>query len=95
MASQKSDVENTGPQGSVYLITSDGRTLSLPIPSQSPCDPLNWSLWRKCLALGAMSFFTIVGLILAQGTSMFLSDLAVEYATELVSSSRALLMNAS
>ena len=29
--------------GSVVLITADGRTVSLPLPSQSPYDPLNWN----------------------------------------------------
>ena len=48
--------------GSVYLITSDGRILDLPIPSASPHDPLNWSLKRRALASFAIGFFSFVGL---------------------------------
>jgi hypothetical protein len=37
--------------GSVNLITSDGRTSHLPIPSPSPGDPLSWSLQKRVSAL--------------------------------------------
>lgn len=33
--------------GSVFLIASDGRLLSLPIPSDSPTDPLNFEKKRR------------------------------------------------
>ncbi|TLD24222.1 hypothetical protein PspLS_06323 [Pyricularia sp. CBS 133598] len=39
-----SNEQPTEQSSSLFLITSDGRTLSLPIPSPSPRDPLNWSL---------------------------------------------------
>ncbi|KAI6307436.1 hypothetical protein MCOR34_007580 [Pyricularia oryzae] len=39
-----STAQTTEESSSLFLITSDGRTLSLPIASPSPRDPLNWSL---------------------------------------------------
>ncbi|TVY81185.1 putative MFS-type transporter [Lachnellula suecica] len=72
---------NRPNQGSVYLITSDGRTLSLPIPSDSLNDPLRWSLLRRSLALASMSMFTVVSLIIVQGTSLFLGQLGNEYSS--------------
>jgi hypothetical protein len=70
--------------GSVFLITSDGRTLRLPIPSPSPNDPLNWSLWKRVCALGALFFFTTVGLVLVQGTSLLLIELGEEYTVKVL-----------
>lgn len=50
--------------GSVYLIASDGRMLSLPIPSENPDDPLTWSRSRR--------IFILAILVLYSGVSMFL-----------------------
>ncbi len=71
-----------GKQSSVYLITSGGEILRLPIPSRSPNDPLKWSALKTFLALVSMSVFTTVGLILVQGTSLLLHVLEYEYAPE-------------
>ncbi|KUJ06922.1 major facilitator superfamily transporter [Mollisia scopiformis] len=70
---------STATQGSVFLITSDGRTLQLPIPSQSQHDPLTWSKWKRFRALCAISVFTVVGLVQVQGTSLLLDELEHEY----------------
>jgi len=67
---------------SVFLITSDGQTLRLPIPSQSPYDPLRWSLLKRSTVMGVISVFTVVGLVLVQGTSLLLSTLEMEYTKE-------------
>ena len=67
---------------SVFLITSDGQTLRLPIPSQSPYDPLRWSLLKRSTVMGVISVFTVVGLVLVQGTSLLLSTLEMEYTEE-------------
>jgi hypothetical protein len=82
MASEKSIREYGAAQSSVYLITSDGRTLELPIPSRSPNDPLRWSLLKRITVMGVISVFTIVGLILVQGTSLLLLALENEYSPE-------------
>lgn len=80
MASEKRPQDySKATQGSVFLITSDGRTLELPIPSQSPHDPLTWSHWKRTRALLAMSVFTVIGLVQVQGTSLLLDALEKEY----------------
>jgi hypothetical protein len=82
MASEKTMREYGAAQSSVYLITSDGRTLELPIPSRSPNDPLRWSLLKRITIMGVISLFTMVGLILVQGTSLLLLALENEYSPE-------------
>ena len=79
MAAGKSVRKYKVAQSSVYLITSDGLTLELPIPSRSPNDPLRWSLLKRATVMGVISLFTIVGLILVQGTSLLLFALENEY----------------
>ncbi len=73
-------------QGSVYLIASDGRTLELPIPSNSAKDPLRWTSLKRFLALTAMSLFTVIGLVAVQGTGLLLPALDKEYAAEVCES---------
>jgi hypothetical protein len=68
--------------GSVFLITSEGRTLHLPTPSPSPSDPLNWSLQKRVSALAPHFFFTIVGLTQMQGAGVLLVALEDEYAAD-------------
>jgi hypothetical protein len=68
--------------GSVFVITSDGRTLRLPIPSPSPSDPLNWSLQKPVSALASLFFFAIVGLTQMQGAGVLLVALEDEYAAD-------------
>jgi hypothetical protein len=82
MASEKSIREYKAARSSVYLITSDGRTLELPIPSRSLNDPLRWSLLKRATVMGVISLFTVVGLILVQGTSLLLFALENEYSPE-------------
>lgn len=52
--------------GSVYLISSDGRMLSLPIPSDSPDDPLTWSLARRLLIFTILTVFSALSMFLIQ-----------------------------
>jgi hypothetical protein len=82
MAAEKFMQEYKAAQSSVYLITSDGRTLELPIPSRSPNDPLRWSLLKRATVMSVVSLFTVVGLILVQGTSLLLFALENEYSPE-------------
>ena len=74
--------DSTVLPGSVFLITSDGRTLRLPIPSPSPNDPLNWSSQKRVCALGALFFFTIVALVQVQGAGLLLAVLGEEYSAD-------------
>lgn len=73
-----------GKQGSVFLITSNGETICLPIPSRSPNDPLRWGRLKTFLSLFAMGLFTTIGLIQVQGTSLLLHPLEIEYSQEVI-----------
>ena len=65
--------------GSVYLVTLDSRILNLPIPSESPCNPLNWSSKKRALVLLAIGVFSFVGLALVQGASLIINRLSTEF----------------
>jgi hypothetical protein len=72
---------STDLSGSVFLIDSAGKILSLPIPSRSTQDPLNWSTRKKGFAIFSLTFFATVGLIQLLGLSLVYSSIAKEYAT--------------
>ncbi|KAL2873374.1 hypothetical protein SGCOL_011455 [Colletotrichum sp. CLE4] len=65
--------------GSIYLITSDGKTLKLPMPSNSPYDPLNWSLSKRLVAMGVLILYSIVSMLETQAASLMYKSLAVEF----------------
>lgn len=65
--------------GSIFLITSDGKTLKLPMPSNSPNDPLNWSLRKRILALSVITLYSIVSLMETQAASLLYRPLAAEF----------------
>lgn len=62
-SSTRSKRESMDIAGSVFLIASDGRLLSLPIPSESPSDPLNFERRRR--------LFIYAILLLHSATCMF------------------------
>jgi hypothetical protein len=64
--------------GSVFLITSDGNIVSLPIPSENSRDPLNWTWQKRAIALSTVGIFSYSALILTQGASVVSSRLARE-----------------
>ncbi|GKT57997.1 major facilitator superfamily transporter [Colletotrichum tofieldiae] len=65
--------------GSIYLITSDGQTLKLPMPSNSPYDPLNWSLPKRLFAMGVLILYSIVSMMETQAASLMYRSLAAEF----------------
>ncbi|KAK2056934.1 major facilitator superfamily transporter [Colletotrichum caudatum] len=65
--------------GSVYLITSDGQTLKLPIPSSSLHDPLSWTLPRRILAMAVLVLYSIVSMMETQAASLMYLSLAAEF----------------
>ncbi|KAF2183700.1 MFS general substrate transporter [Zopfia rhizophila CBS 207.26] len=79
---ERSKHDSFNLSGSVFLITSDGRTLNLPIPSESPCDPLNWSSKKRALALLSIGLYSYVGLVVTQGASLTAKGLAQEFPYE-------------
>lgn len=68
--------------GSVFLITSEGRMLNLPIPSESPLDPLNWVLARRMLVLAILNAFLIVALFLIQTPANLRAAFLLEFDQE-------------
>ncbi|TQN67386.1 putative MFS-type transporter [Colletotrichum shisoi] len=65
--------------GSIYLITSDGQTLKLPMPSTSPYDPLTWSLTRRLLAVGVLVLYSIVSMMETQAATLMYRSFAAEF----------------
>jgi MFS family permease len=80
--STRSKYESRDFSGSVFLISSDGRVLNLPIPTSSSRDPLNWSKGKRARAFIALSFFSMLGLVLVQGPSMMFVPLRTEFSDE-------------
>jgi hypothetical protein len=68
--------------GSIFLITSDGKILNLPIPSESEYDPLNWSSRRRYLALFSIGFFSFVGLVAVLGPNLAVYGLEQDFSFE-------------
>lgn len=81
-ASTRNKHESRDFSGSVFLISSDGRMLSLPIPTRCSRDPLNWTKMKRARAFIAIYFFSILGLVIVQGPSLMLVPLKVEFSAE-------------
>jgi hypothetical protein len=84
--SRQSKRESYNQIGSTFLITNDGRTLKLPVPSNSKADPLNWSRWKTAGALFSIALFSIVCLTAAQAASVVLDDIQRDFEHEVSSS---------
>lgn len=52
--------------GSVFLIASNGRLLSLPIPSESSHDPLNWDKSRRVFIWALLLVYSTIPMFLIQ-----------------------------
>ncbi|KAH7109647.1 major facilitator superfamily domain-containing protein [Dendryphion nanum] len=65
--------------GSVFLITSDGKTLNLPVPSSNPCDPLNWGWQKRAFTLVPISIYAISAIIVTQGEIVIMRGLKNEF----------------
>jgi hypothetical protein len=68
--------------GSTFLITNNGRTLQLPVPSNSKADPLNWSSWKTAGAIFAVVLFSVVCLTAVQGVSVVMNGVQEEFRHE-------------
>ena len=87
MASQSTHSTGLGPpsgvrSGTVFLITSDGKVLNLPIPSDSRHDPLNWNTRKRVLAFLSIGVFSWIGLVLPQGAGLAFNGLELEFASK-------------
>ena len=65
--------------GSIFLITSSGKTLNLPVPSSSPADPLNWSMWKTTGAVAAIALYSVVSLTVVQVASLMYQGIMADF----------------
>jgi hypothetical protein len=68
--------------GTTYLVTNDGRTLKLPIASESKVDPLNWSGRKTAGAFFAIVLFSAVNLTAAQAAGVMLNSIQATFEHE-------------
>lgn len=68
--------------GSTFLVTNDGRTLKLPVASESKNDPLNWSRMKTAGAIFAIALFSVVCLTAAQAASVVLDGIQLSFEHE-------------
>lgn len=73
--------------GSVFLVSREGKTLDLPIPSDSRHDPLRWSRWKTGAALVAVGWYSATALTAVQACSLMIGGILPDF-TEEVSSSQ-------
>ncbi|KAL8388916.1 hypothetical protein RB595_009019 [Gaeumannomyces hyphopodioides] len=69
--------EDNSP-GSVYLVSGDGQLLSLPIPSNSPHDPLGWSLLKRCRIVSLITAMAAIGVAVQQFPALIFKALIKE-----------------
>ncbi|KAI9708015.1 MAG: hypothetical protein M1820_004219 [Bogoriella megaspora] len=77
--SEKLGMPSSARSGTVFLITSDGKIISLPVPSNSRHDPLNWRPRKRIIALLAVAVYSWVGLLLPQGAGLATTGLQAEF----------------
>ena len=70
--------------GSVFLISSDGTTLKLPIPAKTARDPLNWSTQKRIWAMISLIFFSIAGLVAVESPSLMFPLFLKEFSQNVV-----------
>lgn len=68
--------------GSVFLIASNGHVLSLPIPSESPNDPLNWTKTRRALIGAILLFYGSIALFAVQTPGVLYSAFITSFKKE-------------
>lgn len=71
--------ESYNLSGSIFLVTSSGKTLNLPVPSESPADPLNWGRWKTIGAITAVAWYSCVSLPVVQATSMVCNAIQADF----------------
>ncbi|KAH7385239.1 major facilitator superfamily domain-containing protein [Phaeosphaeria sp. MPI-PUGE-AT-0046c] len=64
---EKSKFETTQRAGDLTLVDENGNTRRIPIPTNDPNDPLNFSKWRKLGILVSCCWFSIFSLVLVGG----------------------------
>ncbi|CAI6340860.1 unnamed protein product [Periconia digitata] len=62
--------------GSVFLVTQNGKTLNLPVASDSEHDPLNWSRWKFAGAFLALVWFSSFSATSTQAAALMMPGIA-------------------
>ncbi|KAF7531217.1 hypothetical protein G7054_g9076 [Neopestalotiopsis clavispora] len=65
--------------GDAKLLDDQGRIRRIPIPSQSPNDPLNFRIWWKIACIGSCCWFSVMSLALVGSIGMILNAFFEEY----------------
>lgn len=68
--------------GSVFLVSGEGKTFDLPIPSNSRHDPLNWSRWKTGAAMVAVGWYSATALTAVQSVSLMLDGIEPQFTDE-------------
>jgi hypothetical protein len=58
--SRSSQRDSLHTAGSVFLVSATGKVLKLPIPSNSPLDPLTWNISKRLLAFTALELYASI-----------------------------------
>lgn len=72
--------------GSTFLVTASGKTLRLPIPSESKSDPLNWGRWKRAGAIFALAWYFVASSLIVQAPSVVLLGIALEFGQQVSAS---------
>ena len=82
MEAQRKRPDSYNLPGTVFLISSDGSVLNLPIPSENIHDPLNWSLKKRLLALFAIALFAFAGGVSVEAANTSIIGITLEFLTQ-------------
>lgn len=82
ISTTKKKRESYDMSGSVFLISKEGKTIDLPIPSSSRHDPLNWSARKTAMAMFAIGWSCATGLTAMQAASLMMKGIEPEFTKE-------------
>ena len=81
-AAERSKHESFDFAGSVFLITDEGKTLHLPMPSKSKHDPLNWGKWKSVGAMVSLWWYSIANLTAVQAASLMMGGVTRDFSEQ-------------
>jgi len=68
--------------GSIFLVTSHGRTLNLPMPSDSKRDPLTYGRWKRTGAFFAIMVYSVTSLTVVQAASLMMPGIVADFSEQ-------------
>jgi MFS family permease len=72
-------VQSQHATGEVLLVSGQDQVRNIPVPTDSPNDPLNFSKWRKLGIVITCCWFSIFSLLSISGTGAFMATLFAMY----------------